>query len=365
MTHLYVHIPFCRSRCAYCDFYSEPIDLFHQTDAVVRYVEALGAELSERASGCSFETIYVGGGTPTVLPRHLLQRLITFLRERAAEDCEFTVEANPGTIDKELLVWLKAAGVTRLSVGIQSFDPQLRAVLGRRVTQREVREALQVISEVGWENWNIDLIFGIPGETWEQAAEDLDIAVAAQPTHISLYDLTYTPSYEKRICATLGPDAIGAAANFAEKYYQLAVERLEMAGFMRYEISNYARPGYECKHNLAYWRGEDYIGIGAAAVSTLGAMRINNSASVWEYLQGRGVRAESLSWRTRLWERAMLGLRTCQGIDENEVTEVLDQDAKNRLLELGCIERCCGKLRISRDFFNVANTVITALLVQP
>lgn len=365
MTHLYVHIPFCRSRCAYCDFYSEPIDLFQQSDAVERYVKALETELSERASGCSFETIYVGGGTPTVLPRHLLQRLITFLRERATEDCEFTVEANPGTIDKDLLVWLKAAGVSRLSLGIQSFDPQLRAVLGRKVTQREVREALQVISEVGLVNWNIDLIFGIPGETWEQAAEDLDMAVAAQPTHISLYDLTYTPSYEKRIHATLGPDAKRVATDFVEEYYQMAVERLETAGFLRYEISNYARPGYECRHNVAYWRGKDYIGIGAAAVSTLGAMRINNVASVREYLQGRGARVESLSPRTKLWEKAMLGLRTCQGIDENEVTDVLDQDAKNRLLELGCIERCCGKLRISRDFFNVANTVIAALLVQP
>jgi len=332
---------------------------------VSRYLQALETELVQKADGRVFRTIYVGGGTPTAVPRFLLRRLVDFLVQRVAQGYELTLEANPGTIDLGFLTELKAAGVTRLSVGIQSFNPQLRAILGRQVTQEEIHEALEAISESGWENWNLDLIFGIPGQTWQEVASDLEAAIAAHPSHISLYDLTYTPAYQERIDAMLGPGARRAAARFVEEYYQLAVERLEAAGYVRYEISNYAQPGYECQHNLAYWTGEDYLGIGAAAVSTVGAERRTNSASVMRYLRGEEIQSEILSPRTRLWERAMLGLRTRWGIDEEEMAEVIDQNAKNRLVELGCIEKCCGKLRISRSFLNVANSVIAALLVQP
>jgi oxygen-independent coproporphyrinogen-3 oxidase len=398
--HLYVHIPFCRSRCAYCDFASEPVGSHARAGRVEGYLEALRAELAARMSGVPgaragairvgpVETIYMGGGTPTAL---LGVALVALARElaalqggtpgespgalrRDASDAapggrrpahpEFTVEANPGTIDTHLLECLAAAGVTRLSLGVQSFAPALRAALGRRVEQKEIEAALAAIAATGWGEWNLDLVFGIPGQSWVEAAADLDAAVAARPTHISLYDLTYTPAFEARVEAALGAHARLAAAAFAERHYAEAVARLEAAGYHRYEVSNFALPGHECRHNQAYWRGEDYLGIGAAAVSTAGGERRTNPRSVKDYLAGCPPRIEVLSPATRLWEKAMLGLRTSEGVEEAAVLPALDKEARDRLLAQGCLERRCGKLRLNPGFLDVSNAVISALLVSP
>jgi len=437
MNHLYVHIPFCRSRCAYCDFASEPVGAHARAGRVEWYFEALRAELTarlaaapdgaavpgdaaatsycvavpgqaatgERAEGATrpFETIYLGGGTPTVVAPDLLApfvgELAWLLRSGEGESApkpgagraaparaatgsepganraapEFTIEANPGTIDARLLQRLAEAGATRLSLGIQSFAPALRAALGRRVTQREIEEALAAIAATGWEEWNLDLIFGIPGETWETAAADIDTAVAAGPSHISLYDLTYTPAF----CAwcdarSVGADEVGAgggpveaASAFSEQHYGAAAARLEAAGYRRYEVSNFALPGHECRHNQAYWRGQDYLGIGASAVSTIGAERLTNPRSVRDYLAGRSPDVEILSPGIRLFEKAMLGLRTSEGIDEEELLPALDPEALRRLLGQGCLERCYGRLRLNKGFLDVSNAVIAALLVHP
>lgn len=381
MTHLYVHIPFCRSRCAYCDFASEVLEPHAKARRVERYVDAVLQELAERATvehpakdGC--DTIYLGGGTPTVLPQRLLLRLVRALAARLAPGAagengrpgethagrpEFTIEANPGTIDAELLRRLAAAGVTRLSLGIQSFDPRLRSALGRQVGQAEISSALRAIRVVDWHEWNLDLVFGIPGQDWRAAARDIDSAVQAAPTHISLYDLTYTPSFKAR----LKTDTLDRCAAFAETYFGEAVARLEAAGYRRYEVSNFALPGHECRHNQAYWRGEDYVGIGASAVSTSGAERRTNPRTVADYLAGHPPEIEILSAETRLWEKAMLGLRTTAGIDETEVAQVLDPAARQRLLDQGCLEAHCGKLRVNKGFLDVSNGVISALLVRP
>ncbi|MFH0917342.1 MAG: coproporphyrinogen-III oxidase family protein [bacterium] len=410
--HLYVHIPFCRSRCAYCDFASEPMGPHLLAGRVEAYLEALRAELAvhraadrgpqaathsvargDAPAAGPVETIYVGGGTPTALPG---RALVTLVRELAALQRhaqggaqaagphaaqgtasgvaagaqqplrpEFTIEANPGTIDAALLEQLAAAGVTRLSLGVQSFAPALRAALGRRVAQKEIEAALAAIAATHWREWNLDLVFGIPGQTWREAAADLDAAVAARPAHVSLYDLTYTPAFQARVEAALGAQARLAAAAFVERHYAEAVARLEDAGYRRYEVSNFALPGHECRHNQAYWRGEDYLGIGAAAVSTAGGERRTNPQSVEDYLVGRPPAIEVLSPATRLWEKAMLGLRTSEGVDEIPVLPVLESDARGRLLAQGCLERRCGKLRLNPGFLDVSNAVISALLVSP
>jgi oxygen-independent coproporphyrinogen-3 oxidase len=388
MKHLYVHIPFCRSRCTYCDFSSEPIGPHLESGHVEQYVEALLEELAERTG---FDTIYLGGGTPTVLPAELLLPLVDDLAARlmptaggsrqptsrqaavrqlqtGCEDSmqtdhapEFTVEANPGTIDAALLERLHEAGVTRLSLGIQSFSPRLRYALGRQVGQTEIFDALSALRAVGWREWNLDLVFGIPGQTWQTASEDIDSAVAAGPTHISLYDLTYTPALRAR----LETDAPEKYVEFTETYFGEAVARLEAAGYRRYEVSNFALPGHECRHNQAYWRGEDYLGVGVSAVSTIGCERRANPRSVAGYLAGDAPEIETLTPRIRLWEKAMLGLRTSGGVDEEEVSAVLDRVALERLLGQGCIETRCGKLRLNRGFLDVSNAVISALLVRP
>lgn len=367
--HLYVHIPFCRTRCSYCDFASEPLSSREHAGRVERYAEALRSELLARANvrpgGGGASTIYMGGGTPTVLPTDLLLELVNDLAARLDSGGEFTIEANPGTIDAALLASLVGAGVTRLSLGVQSFSASARASLGRRVTGQEIAGALEAVKAVGCDDWNLDLIFGIPGQTWQEAAADIDAAVAAGPAHISLYDLTYTASYDRKVKARGGAGARRAAGAFAEEHYGLAVARLEQAGYQRYEISNFARPGRECRHNLAYWRGEDYLGIGAAAVSTVGARRVTNPRRVADYLAGRPARVETLSRAVRLWERAMLGLRTAEGVEEDTVLPVLDPAARDRLLAEGCLERRYGKLRLNPGFLDVSNSVIGTLLVAP
>jgi oxygen-independent coproporphyrinogen-3 oxidase len=368
MRHLYVHIPFCRSRCAYCDFASEPLEPHARAGRVEWYLEALRQELAERAGPFGFgfvETVYLGGGTPTVLPPDLLTALVRDLSGLLKEGAEFTIEANPGTIDEVLLQGLAGAGVTRVSLGVQSFAPRLRAALGRQVAQAEIASALDAIAATGWGEWNVDLIFGIPGQTWTEAAADLEAAVAARPTHISLYDLTYTTGFGRRVEASLGAGARGAAGAFAEQHYAKAVAGLEAAGYRRYEVSNFALPGHECRHNLAYWRGDDYLGVGASAASTLDLERRTNPRAVADYLAGRPPRLEPLSPATRLWERAMLGLRTSEGVDEQAVLPALDPLARDLLLAQGCLERCYGKLRLNPGFLDVSSTVIGTLLVNP
>ena len=233
------------------------------------------------------------------------------------------------------------------------------------MTQEEIEEALTAIAEAGWSDWNLDLVFGIPGQTWSDAVADLEAALAAGPTHMSLYDLTYTAAYDAHVDATCGPGARAGPPRWAERHYSRAIARLEAAGYRRYEVSNFALPGHECRHNQAYWRGEDYLGIGAAAVSTAGGERWTNPRSVEDYLAGSGPRIEALSPRTRLWEKAMLGLRTREGVDETEVMPVLDAPARDRLLGRGCLERHCGKLRLNPGFLDISNAVISALLVPP
>jgi oxygen-independent coproporphyrinogen III oxidase len=440
MKHLYVHIPFCRSRCAYCDFASEAVGPHARAGRLEIYAASLRDELAARlgpaaggglgaadaAAPTGLQTVYVGGGTPTVLPRDLLLALVKDLAARlepprsgcdaapAPETLglaapEFTIEANPGAIDAGLLRMLAEAGVTRLSLGVQSFAPALRTALGRRVTQREVEAALEAIRVTGWREWNLDLVFGIPGQTWDDAAADIDAAVAAGPTHISMYDLTYTPKYLAHLeaasrrgarlsggaasltgCAAppaegashfdavatpISPVASRAGAetespadsgdSFADRFFADAVARLQAAGYRRYEVSNFALPGHECRHNLAYWRGEDYLGIGAAAVSTVGAERLTNPRSVAGYLGGAAPDVEGLTPEIRLWEKVMLGLRTIEGVDEVEASPVLDPEGLRRLLEQGCLERRCGRLRLNTGFLDVSNAVISALLDHP
>jgi oxygen-independent coproporphyrinogen-3 oxidase len=189
--------------------------------------------------------------------------------------------------------------------------------------------------------------------------------MAAGPTHISLYDLTYTAAYEARVAQSAGAGSRGAAGAFAGEYLPTAAARLEAGGYLRYEVSNFALPGHECRHNLAYWRGEDYLGVGASAVSTIGGERRTNPLSVAGYLAGEAPEIEVLDEWTRLWEKAMLGLRTAEGVAEEEVLPVLDRAALERLAAQGCVHRRCGRLRLNPAFLDVSNTVIATLLAPP
>lgn len=369
--HLYAHIPFCRSRCAYCDFASEPVGPHLRAGRAGAYVTALRAELERGRPSLELplETAYLGGGTPTALPPDLLAPLVRGLAGLVALGGEFTVEVTPNTADSATLCGLRETGATRLSMGVQSFAPPLRRTLGRRCSVADLDRALAAVRDSDFEEWNLDLVFGIPGQSWEQAETDLRAAVAARPTHISLYDLTYTEGYAARVAAEAGLAARAAAAVFAEEHYAQARVMLEAAGYRRYEVSNYATPGHESRHNQAYWRGEDYLGIGASAVSTMGLRRRTNPATVAAYLAGEEPAMELLTPEIKLYERAMLGLRTREGVPEEEVSAILDRAAVASMIERGYLQRGCERgyatLWLSSDGLDLSNAILAAILRLP
>lgn len=330
------------------------------------------------------ETVYVGGGTPTAVRRGLLTELLSRISQRSGSaqgagrgpreeggalihpDGELTVEANPGTVDAEYLAELMRAGVTRLSLGVQSFHPELLRSLGRRVEINQLDTAIGAVKDVGWLDWNLDLVFGIPGQDRDSMHRDIYSAVQARPTHISLYDLTYTRGYLDYLDQEIQVP-FRDAQQFAEDHYAEAADLLQDAGYLRYEISNFALPGYESKHNQAYWRGRDYAGVGVAAVSTLGGERRTNPDTVDEYLRRRPPTLESLSPPVRLYEKVMLGLRTRDGVDEEEVASALDSKSVEEMVDRGLLTRRCGTLCLTRRGFGLCNTVLIAILreVEP
>jgi oxygen-independent coproporphyrinogen-3 oxidase len=259
---LYVHLPWCVRKCPYCDFNSHAV-----RDALPEqaYVDALLRDLDgelPHSEGRTIETIFLGGGTPSLFSPQAIAQLLTGIRARTAlaPDAEITLEANPGTVDVERFKGFRDAGVNRLSIGIQSFDDDKLKALGRIHGRAEALRAAQAARTAGFDNYNLDLMFGLPRQTVEQALADIRTALEQQPTHLSAYQLTIEPNtlFHARPPVLPDDDAIWDM--------QLAIQaELAAAGFKHYEVSAYARPGFECRHNLNYWTFGDYLGLGAGA----------------------------------------------------------------------------------------------------
>ncbi|HOA74517.1 MAG TPA: radical SAM family heme chaperone HemW [Phycisphaerae bacterium] len=316
---LYVHVPFCTSKCGYCDFYSH----VGKPGAFAPLVDALLTELDAALQReVRVETIFVGGGTPTVLPVELLAKLLDRLGEIARRDgcVEFTVEANPATVDAAKADVLMAAGVNRVSMGAQSFNVRELAALDREHKPADVAASLEILRRSGLTRFNLDLIFGVPGQSLNSWLESLTTAVALGPEHLSCYGLTYEPGTPLQKRLQLG--RISAVGDELESQMYLATrETLAAAGYRQYEISNYARPGLECRHNLRYWHNLPGIGIGPSAASYWQGRRWRNLPDTAEYVrrlnagQSPAIDVEELSPRDRAGETAMLALRTIEGID--------------------------------------------------
>jgi oxygen-independent coproporphyrinogen-3 oxidase len=329
-TGLYLHIPFCQAKCSYCDFNTYAgLDRLYQP-----YVEGLIREAQWMTSRFSHpvETLFLGGGTPTVLPVELLRKLLTacfdlFVIESGAE---ITSEANPGTVELDYLRALRGLGVNRLSLGAQSFDAPELAMLGRIHSVDQVGLTVARARAAGFENINLDLIYGLPGQdlvSWERTLEH---ALALTPQHLSLYCLTLeegTPLRDRVLRGRLPvPDP-----DLAADMYELADERLDAAGYGQYEISNWSLPGYECAHNLIYWRNRPYLGLGAGAHSSGAGQRWWNVRPVPAYID-RVTPSQSTEWPSsaaedgekigrslEMGETMMLGLRlTREGVAEAE-----------------------------------------------
>jgi oxygen-independent coproporphyrinogen-3 oxidase len=259
---LYVHLPWCVRKCPYCDFNSHAargaIPEKTYVDALLR---DLGSELP-RIEGRIIETIFLGGGTPSLFSPENIARLLAGIHERAAlaPDAEITLEANPGTVDVERFRGFRAAGVNRLSIGIQSFDDDKLKALGRIHGHAEALRAAEAARAAGFDNYNLDLMFGLPGQSLEQSLSDIRTAIAQQPTHLSVYQLTIEPNTLFHAQPPVLPDD-----DVTWDMQQALQAELAGTGFRQYEVSAYAQPGFECRHNLNYWRFGDYLGIGTGA----------------------------------------------------------------------------------------------------
>ena len=325
MNHLYLHLPFCAHRCGYCDFVTATgRDHLHQA-----YVDALLRELGQEHDGSPVETIFLGGGTPTFTA---LPELLRLLRALPAAR-ELTVEANPETVTPELARELRAAGVDRVSLGGQTFQPHLLRVLERRATPADVEHAFTHLRDAGFDNLSLDLLYGIPGQSPAQLADDLARAVELDPEHISAYELEAKPG--TRFTIAHGAE-LDRQAEQMEDYFERVVATLTGAGYRWYETANFCRDGKRAEHNLAYWLGRDYLGLGVGAVSTLGNERRRNTPKLARYLDGDYDREiELLDDETKARERVMLGLRLDEPLRLRGLRSALDPAGLERAEKLG------------------------------
>lgn len=357
--HLYVHLPFCASRCGYCAFVVEVGALDLRDD----YLAAVLAELdAERRRLSLLDTVYLGGGTPTLMEPHRLTRLMDAIRPLLAEGAEVTIEANPETVDADGFAAVRAAGITRVSLGAQSFQPDLLRALDRRATPDQVRAAFRAARAAGFASVSLDLLFAVPGQDAAMLADDIDQAIALGADHISWYELEVKPG------SALARQGAIVDEDFSETAYRTVVERLEEAGYEWYETANFARPGHQCRHSLAYWEAADYVGVGIGAVSTVDARRWRNAPDLRGYVErvgaGQGPRrtGEDLDADTRRRERWMLGLRLNRPF-RMDIAGLPDHpDALEHLAGLGLISYDDSQVCLSRDGRFVQNAILCELM---
>jgi oxygen-independent coproporphyrinogen-3 oxidase len=379
---LYLHIPFCHTRCYYCDFntYAGILPLREP------YVRALLAEIALAGEQARHDdgiprrarTIFFGGGTPSLLTVTQIKRLLRACRAAFAldEDAEITLEANPGTLTFEQLVGLRAAGINRLSLGSQSFDAQLLKTLGRIHTPAEITQALSHARAAGFISINLDFMFGLPGQSMRQWQETLAQALMLRPEHLSLYSLIIeegTPFFSWTQEGRIVPGDEDLCADM----YEYADELLQAAGYVNYEISNWALPGHQSRHNLTYWRNLPYIGMGAGAHSFFAGKRFSNERDPQQYIntlkkqQLPVVESETIEAMQQMSETAFLALRTASGLHlptfEERFATPFASFAGNRLRiveEAGLLEQEEGWLRLSKRGRLLGNEVFLRLLPE-
>ncbi len=368
---LYLHIPFCRSKCLYCDFCSIPRPDPQETQ---RYAEVLRADLLRRAPDCTeyeVDTVYFGGGTPTVLPAESLARILetVFSHYRVAQNAEITAECNPATADRTALRRMRSAGFNRLSVGVQSAQERELRALGRIHSFAQVAETWEDAMAAGFSNLSADLMFGIPHQTEESFAQTLERVMELSPKHLSAYALTVEPNtpFGRR-----GEESLSLPDEEAvRRMYLHAVSYLAKNGICQYEISNFARRGYESRHNLKYWNTEEYLGFGPAAHSDFAGERIGNAADLAAYLSGKEI-AETRERPTeseRMNESIMLRLRLSAGISVSAFAERFGESEAKRLAEGLCRYVGSGLVRRTEDSFSltpegmlVSNAILSELV---
>ena len=352
----YVHVPFCHSRCPYCSF----TVVANRLDWVDRYVDAVTFELTSRDHPHSVNTIFIGGGTPTLLPREPMVRLLKAIQRwlPLVEGGEWSIEANPQDINHDLCSLLRDHGLNRISLGGQSFNEPKLQMLGRDHTGDQLANSIDVASE-WFDKVSVDLIFGVPGEAMQVWKSDLQFVTSRSLSHVSTYGLTYEKG--ALYWSQLHKGNIVAVAEETElEMYLYAIETLTHHGMHQYEVSNFAKPGSECLHNQTYWQGDAWLGFGPGAAAYVEGTRTVNHRSTLKYLQriesGESPVAESqsLDWSTRTRERFIFGMRQLKGVDwsaleksgEPQSLEAISQHLPKHI-ELGFLEWHEGFIRLT------------------
>jgi len=369
---VYVHVPFCKHRCGYCDFTL----VAGRDDLIGAYLDSLAIELQRVEKRVEIDTLFFGGGTPTHLPPAELARLFQLLRDSyiLASGFEFSVEANPANLSDETVRVLADFGVNRVSLGAQSFDPQALMLLERDHTPGEIAAAVERLRDLGIENVSLDLIFGVPGQSADVWHETLRRAIALEPTHVSAYGLTFekgTSFWSRREKGLLSQ----SDEELERTMYGLAMDELPIAGFAQYELSNYARPRFECRHNAMYWSGAPFEAFGPGAARLIDGVRSTNHRSVFTWIKrlksGESPVGEtdSLTPEGRAREAIFVGLRRTAGIERDAFQRLtgfslddLAGDVVRRQVELGFLEDTGTHVRLSREGRFVADSVIAEFL---
>lgn len=369
---LYIHIPFCKQKCGYCDFLSFP----GGNEIQSRYVQAILAEIKKVESLSEYEvsSVFFGGGTPSILKTEYLVEVLDTLRSRFhfLEDAEISMEANPGTVDGEKLLKYREAGFNRLSFGCQATDDVLLKKLGRIHTYDQFLHEYKAAREAGFQNINVDLMSGLPGQNLKQWIQALERTAKLGAEHISAYSLILeegTPFFEKQDELQL-PDE-----DEERRMYECTFEILKGYGYDQYEISNYAKPGYQCRHNVGYWIRTEYLGFGLGAASLFNNRRFSNTNNMNHYLRDshnpemirRGI--QLLTRQDCQEEFLMLGLRMTQGVSEKEFEEkyghTLDEaygSVIEKYTKLGMLIRKAGRMYLSRKGISVSNVILRDFL---
>ncbi len=366
---LYIHVPFCRSKCAYCDFYSVT------TVEHAVYLQALEQEAALH-QGHSLGTVFIGGGTPSVLSASEISTVLTMVRRyfHLHPAAEITMEANPGTVERDYLRWCRTSGVNRLSFGVQSLEPRLLQLLGRPHTADQAEQAVTMAAAVGFPHISLDLIYGIPGQSLADWERTLRAAWRLPIDHLSLYSLEVHAETPLGRAVARG-DLVPPDDDLMADMYQLARDLLPEQELWQYEISNFARSGAACRHNLNYWQNGDYLGLGPAACSYLDGERRCNQADIGEWA-GRLIaggcppaESERLSRRASMAETVVLGLRLVSGVDGEAFRQRYGQTLEqafgpviSRLLAEGPLQRTERGYALSGEFLPVANQVMLAFL---
>ena len=366
---LYVHVPFCKRKCNYCDFCSSAAS--HQT--VEAYVDMLCCEIDSYAAADMpqhVDTVFFGGGTPSLLSASQMSQIIAHIRSAfvISPDAEITVEINPGTVTQEKMQAYFDLGINRISIGLQSIHENEMKILGRIHTYEDFLEAYSMLRHIGFSNISVDIMYGIPCQTMASLEQTLNAVIALQPEHISAYGLIIeegTPFFEMRSELDLPSEDDEA------DMYALITDVLARSGFCHYEISNYARPGFACRHNLKYWHDEEYFAVGLAAHSYVEGKRYAATEKMDEYLDGYGTKYKRTISDSGLdaFEYAMLALRLAEGLDLEKYRNLFGVDLlRSRHIEIGEAERggyltvSNGRLALTEKGFYVSNYIISSLL---